>query len=137
MAVVDNRQTLAKRVGLFHVMSGQQHGLPCLVIFANDFPQQDARLGIEAGAGFVEKQDLRIVHHGAGNGEPLHHAAGKSAHHLIGTFREFEFFKQGVGALISQLGSKSKVGAVEDEDLAGGQREIEVGTLRDDADQDA
>ena len=65
--MVHNSEPLAERVGLFHVVRGEQHGFAELVVFANDLPEQDARLRIEAGAGFVEEQNLRIVHHGAGD----------------------------------------------------------------------
>ena len=75
---------MRQRVSLFHIVRGQQDRLAALVVFANDFPQQQPRLRIEPGAGLVEKKHLRIVHHGARNGETLHHAAGESAHHLIG-----------------------------------------------------
>jgi hypothetical protein len=51
-------------------------------------------LRIEAGAGLIQEKYLRIVHHGAGDRESLHHAAGKSAHDLIGAIGEFESFKE-------------------------------------------
>ncbi len=114
VAVIDDGQPLAERVGLFHVVRGQQDGFAELVVFANDLPEQDAGLRIESGAGLVEKQDLRIVHHGARDGEALHHAAGKSAHHLIGAIGELEFFEQCVGALVAFFGGDAEVGAVED-----------------------
>jgi hypothetical protein len=101
MAVIDDGQALAQPIGLFHVMSGQQNGPSRMVVFANDLPQENPGLRIEPGARFVEKQDLWIVHHGAGNGKPLHHASGEAAHHLVRAFGELELLEQRVGALIS------------------------------------
>jgi len=43
------------------------------------------------------------VHHGAGDGKPLHHPAQKTAHHLVGALRELELLKQRVSALIPLL----------------------------------
>src|SRR5271156_3052155 len=75
------------------------------------------------------------MHHGASNRKPLHHASGKAPHHLVCALSEFELLKQRVGALISELGANSEVGAVKNEDLAGSQRKIQIGSLRHDADQ--
>ncbi len=92
-------------------------------------------MGIEPGAGFVEKNNLGIVHHGPRDGKALHHAAGKSTDHLIGALGEFEFFEQSVGEIVSGFGGDSEVSGMEGQDLAGGQREIEIRTLRHDADE--
>jgi len=73
--VVDDGKALAERVGFFHVVRGEQNGFAGLVVLANDLPQEQARLRVETGAGLVQKQHLRIVHHGARDGEALHHAA--------------------------------------------------------------
>src|SRR6185369_8106665 len=77
--VIDNGETLAERVSLFHVVRRQEDRLAALVVFANDLPEQQTRLRIESGAWFVEKEHLRIVHHRACDRETLHHAAGEPA----------------------------------------------------------
>src|SRR6202166_5031338 len=105
------------------------------MIFANDLPEKNPGLRIEPGTRLIEKQHLRIVHHGAGDGKPLHHAAGKPADHLVSAFCELELLEQRVGALISLLGCDSEISRVKDENLASGQRKIQVGALRYDADQ--
>ena len=99
LPVVDDDQPLAERVSFFHVVRGQHDRFAELVVFANDLPEQDARLRIEPGARLIEKQNLRIVHHGAGDRQALHHSAGKSTDHLRGAIGELEFFEQFVGAL--------------------------------------
>ena len=78
---------------------------------------------------------MRIVHHGARYRKPLHHAAGKSAHHLISTIRELEFFEQRCSPFIPLFCAESEVRAVEGENLAGCQREIQIRALRDNSDQ--
>jgi len=55
-AVIDNREAFAERVGFFHVVGGQQDCFAALIVFANDFPQEQAGLRVEASAGFVEKR---------------------------------------------------------------------------------
>jgi hypothetical protein len=75
------------------------------------------------------------MHHGAGDGEPLHHAAGKSAYHLIRAVGQLKFFQQLAGALVAILSTDPEIRAVEGEDFTGGQRKIEIRTLRDDSDQ--
>ena len=104
-AVIDDGQALAERVGFFHVVRGEQNGFAALVVLANDLPQEQTRLRIEAGAGLVEKKHLRIVHHGARDGKPLHHAAGKAAHHLVGAVGELEALEQRGRALLRVRGS--------------------------------
>ena len=97
-AVIDDGEALAERVGFFHVVRGQQNGFAALVVLANDFPEQQSRLRIEAGARLVEEEHLRIVHHGARDGEALHHAAGESADHLVGAVGQLEAVEKRCGA---------------------------------------
>ena len=97
--MINDGQALAKRVGFFHVVRGEQNGFAALVVLADDLPQKQARLRIETGAWLVEEENLRIVHHGARNRKPLHHAAGKTAHQLVGAVGQFEAFEQNFGAL--------------------------------------
>ena len=55
MAVINDGQALAQRVGFVHVMGSQQDGFSRLVVFANDLPQQNPGLRIKPGARLVEK----------------------------------------------------------------------------------
>src|SRR5271163_1344860 len=83
LSVIDDSEPLAERVGFFHIVRCEQNSFAALVVFANNFPQKLARLWLEPGAGLIYKQNLRVMHHGA----------GKSADELIGTVGEFETFK--------------------------------------------
>src|SRR5208337_1782769 len=98
-------------------------------------PQQQAGLRTESGAGFVSEKRLGAVHPGARDRQTLHHAARKSTDHLVGTVGEFEAIEQFFRALAALAGIDAKVGAVEKQNLASGQRKIKVGTLLHDADQ--
>jgi hypothetical protein len=132
--VVDDREVPAQCVGLFHVVSGEQDGAAFLVVLADNFPQQEPRLWIQACARFVEKQDRRVVHHGARDRNALHHAAGKAADELVGAIRQLEAIEQDAGALGAFVRTEAEIGSVEEENLARGEREIQVRALRHDSD---
>src|SRR5712691_10269399 len=61
----------------------------------------------------IEKKHLRVVHHGAGDREALHHAAGEAADHLVGAIGEFEALEEGFGALGAFLRGQAEISAVE------------------------
>ena len=104
------------------------------VVLADDFPEKQTRLRVQAGAGFVEEKNLRIVHHGARDRKPLHHAAGETADHLIGSIRQLEPFEENSGAFGAFVRRKTEIGAVKGENFARGEGKIEIGTLGHDAD---
>ena len=58
-AVVHDREPVAELVGLLHVVRGEQDRLALVVQLAEDLPQGDAALRVEAGGGLVEEQDRR------------------------------------------------------------------------------
>src|SRR5882724_466099 len=134
-AVINNREAFAERVGFFHVVGGQQNCFAALIVFANDFPQEQAGLRVEASTGFVEKKNLRVMHHGARDGKALHHAAGKAADHLVGAIGEFETLQEGCRALGAFLRGEAEIRAVKSEDFASGEGKIQIGALGHDADE--
>ena len=133
--MIDDGEALAECVGFFHVVRGKQNSFAALVVLANDFPEQQACLRIEAGAGLVQEEHLRIVHHGAGDGETLHHSAGKTADDLIGAVGELEALEKRFRALVALVRAETKIGAVKNENFASRQRKVEIGTLGYDANQ--
>src|SRR3984957_11508807 len=133
--MVNDGDAMGKRVGLFHIVRRQQDRFASLVVFANDLPQKQFGLRIKAGAGFVEKQHLGIVHHGARNRETLHHAAGKPAHHLVGAVGQLEAVQQFFRTPGSLFGTEAEICAVKKQNLARGKRKVEIRTLRHHADQ--
>src|SRR3984957_6279115 len=134
-AVIDDGEALAECVGFFHVVRGEQNRFAAAVVLANDLPQQQARLRIETSAGLIQEKYLRIVHHGARDGEALHHAAGESTHDLVGAVSELEALEERCRALVALVRAEAKIGAVKSQNFARGQRKIEIGTLRHHADQ--
>ncbi len=118
--MVSDSQALAERVGLIHIMSSRQDGFPGLVVFADDLPQENSGLRIEASR-FGSSKNAWGSCIMARAMKPLHHASGKAADHLVRAFRELEFFEQSVRAFIPSPRSNSEVGSVEGEDLAGSQ----------------
>ncbi len=57
--VVDDRETFTERVGFFHVVRGEENGFAALVVFADDFPQQQTGLWVQAGAWLVSSSEDR------------------------------------------------------------------------------
>ena len=79
LAVIDDGDAVAEPLGFVHVMRGEQHSAAGLAEAADDVPELAARLRIEAGRRFVEKQQLRIADEGTGHGQPLLLSAGEIA----------------------------------------------------------
>src|SRR5262249_10463940 len=65
----------------------------------------------------------------------LHHPAGKTAHELIGAVDELELLEKLRGPGLPLRRRNAEVGAMENEDLPSGQGKIEIGALRNDADE--
>ncbi len=72
--LIDDGDAIAELVGLLHVVRGEEDRLPVDVQLAEDLPQRDPALGIEASSGFIEEQHRRSVHHRSRHHEPLGHA---------------------------------------------------------------
>ena len=77
LAVVDDGDAVAEFVGLFHVVGGEDDGDALFAQAADGVPHGDAALRVEAGAGFVEKEDLGAMGDGAGDLDALGEAAGE------------------------------------------------------------
>ena len=134
-AMINDGEALTQRVGLFHVVSGQQNRFAALVVFADDFPQEQTGLRVQASTRLVQEKDLRIVHHGASDGETLHHAAGESANHLVGAIGELEAVEKSFRTLGAFVRGNAEIGAMEGQNLAGSKRKIQIGALGDNANQ--
>ena len=73
--MVHDRHPTRQLLGLLHVVGGQQDRLAGRVQLAEDLPQRDAALRVEAGGRLVEEQDLRSVEDRPGHHQPLCHPA--------------------------------------------------------------
>src|SRR5713101_669502 len=106
-----------------------------LSLYSRTISQRSKRVcGSKPALGSSRKRTCG-VHHGAGNGEALHHAAGESANHLIGAIGELEAVEERFSALGTLVRSKAEVGAMESQNFARGQRKVQIWALGDDADQ--
>ena len=79
LSVVHDRDLVAERVGLVHVVRGQHDRLAAGLDQIDEVPEVPARLRVEAGRGFVEEEHLRVIDDRERHQEPLALAAGKLA----------------------------------------------------------
>ena len=84
VAMIDDGHAIAEPFGLVHVMGGQQDGPAAILQVPDHVPELAARLGVQAGGGLVEEEDLGISDQRDGDGEPLLLAAGKLLDQGIG-----------------------------------------------------
>ncbi len=132
--MIDNRDSLAKLVCLFHVMRRQKNRLTFSVEFAQQIPHRAARLRIEPGGRLVEEQNRRIVHQRAPDLQSLNHAAGKTIDLFIGPIDQLEPFEQSSCSRLALLLRHAEIFGVEQKDLTRRQAAIKVVDLRHDAD---
>ncbi len=78
-AVVHDGHAVAEPFGFVHIVRRQQNGTAHALELFDQIPKLAARLRIEAGGGFVEKQQIGIADQRAGQREPLFLSAGKVA----------------------------------------------------------
>ena len=133
-AVVDDREPVAELVGLLHVVRGEEDRLAVAVQLAEDVPERDAALRVEAGGRLVEEQDRGPVHDRPGHHEPLGHAAGEREHRRLRPIGQAELLEQSAGLGLRRLGVHAEEAAVEVEVLPDRERAVERVRLRDDAD---
>ena len=63
---------------------------PCLTLLEQHLLDLAGRAGVEAGERFVENDEVRVVHQGAGERHLLQHALGEAAAALMGMRAEAE-----------------------------------------------
>ena len=97
LAVVEDRDPLAERVGLLHVVRREQDRQPVPVEVAEDPPEVDSRLRVDPRGRLVEEEHLRPVGERAGDHQPLREPARELEHHRAGTLGEGELVEQLVG----------------------------------------
>jgi hypothetical protein len=78
-AVIDDGDLVAQALRLFHVVGGQQDGLAACAHGLDQRPEVASGLGVEAGGGFVEKDQVRVVDQRDGQQQALALAAGELA----------------------------------------------------------
>ena len=70
-SVVHNRHAIAQPRGFLHVVGGQEHRPPARLESLDNLPGLAARLRVEAGGGFVEKEQFRVANERAAEREAL------------------------------------------------------------------
>ena len=98
LAVVDDGEAVAERVGLFHVVGGEDDGDAFAAEGLDGVPHGDAALRIEAGAGLVEEEDLGAMGDGAGDLQALREAAAERLRIGGGAVAEAKLLEQLRGA---------------------------------------
>ena len=98
LAVVDDRDPLAEGVGLLHVVRREEDRLALAVEVAEDLPEVDAGLRVDARGRLVEEEHARPVRERARDHQPLREAAGELEDHRVGALGERELLEQLVGA---------------------------------------
>ena len=134
LPLVDDGQPVAKLIGFFHVVRRHDDGPPLRVQLAQNLPQRETRLGIEADRRLVEEDDARIVRQSAGDHEPLLLAAGELVDlriHLVG---DSEPLEQLLPSACGFGAGNPEVGGVEDEILDDAEAAIGIRPLRHDSD---
>src|SRR6185437_939327 len=134
LAVVDDGDALAKLVGLFHVVGGEDDGDAFFAQAAHGFPHGDAALWIETGTGLVEKKHGGTVGDGAGDLNALLKSAGKLGGEAFGALQQMKLIEEGIGAGAGIGSAEAEVFAVEVEILKDGERAVKRVVLRYNAD---
>ena len=96
-AVVHDGQTVTELIGLFHVVRGEKDRLAVAVQLAQDLPQRDATLGVEACRRFVQEQDVRPVQDRPGHHQTLGHPARQREDRGIGPVGQVELLQELLG----------------------------------------
>ena len=134
LAVVEDRDPLAERVGLLHVVGGQEDRQPVAVEIAEDAPEVVAGLGVEPRGRLVEEEHLRPVRERAGDHQALGEPARELEDHRGRPLAECELVEQLVGAVPGRAAREAEEAAVVVEVLPDRERAVERVRLRDDPD---
>ncbi len=82
LAVGDVGKAMAA-LRFIHVMGGDEHGEALAGEGVNLLPEIATRLGVDAGGGLIEEQELRAMNQARGEREPLFPAAAQLARELL------------------------------------------------------
>ena len=130
--MVHDRDPLAEPVGLLHVVRGEQDRLAFAVQLAEQVPQREPALRVQARGRLVQEQHRRAVEDGPRHHQPLGHAAGQRVHRRLGPLRQLELLEQVAGDLLGRLGAHAEQPAVEVQVLPHGELAVQGVLLRDD-----
>lgn len=87
--MVHDYHVACQALGLLHVVCGEEDGGSGLPVEVEHLAPEDlAVVGVKAGGGLVQEEDLGRVHHGAGDFEALGNAARIAAHVVVLAVRQ-------------------------------------------------
>ena len=101
---------------------------------ADDVPQREPALRVEARGRLVEEQHVGVVHDRPGDHQPLRHAARQLVDVGAGPVGEPELLEQLAGLAVCFARVHAEVATVEEEVLGDVERTVEGVRLRHDAD---
>jgi len=117
---------------IFHVVGGDDDGFSEAVVIADNLPRAARRVcGSRPALGLVEEQHFGVVHQWRGRWRGrCNHASREGAGHMIGAVGQLKLPSSSAVRRSALAGALAEVGAVEQQDLAGSEGEIEVGRCR-------
>src|SRR4030042_1102633 len=83
-AAVSHQPQAVAAFRFIHDVAGHNYGHSLLVEPVKVVPEGHPELGVDAYGRFVEKEELRPVYHGAGEGNPPPHASAEGGHNAAG-----------------------------------------------------
>ena len=136
LAMIHNGDAVAQLVGLIHVVRGEEHGEVARALeLVEHLPYRDARNGVEAGGGLVQKKDARIVHQAPRDLEPAPHAAGKRFGLCIAPLGQIDGFEHRIDVLLALFARHAVKLGVDRQVFLQGQILVAGERLRNDADR--
>jgi hypothetical protein len=133
--VIHDRHPLAQLVGLLHVMGGEQDRLPVAIELAEDLPQREPALRVEARGGLVQEQHRGTVEDRARHHQTLSHPSRERVHRRAGPLRELELLEQLVRDAIGLVRAHAEQAPMEVQVLPDRELAVERVLLGDRADQ--
>ena len=127
LAVVHGQQLL-ELFGFVDVGGGHQHGHAGVfgAQFAHQCPELAAGKRVDAGGGFVQNQQVGVVHQGAAQAEFLLHAAGELAGGAAGKGRQAGGLHQALDVLLALVFVQAEQAGVEINVFIHRQRGVEI-----------
>ena len=127
---MDDGHAIGHRLGLGHLVGGQQHRHASGTLLADELSDRDATVEIDAGGRLVEEQDPRLADQGQCQAEPLLLATGETAPRGVGLSLEIESAEQR-----GWLQGVVIVRGIEPECLGGRHDRVDPALLEHDADR--
>ena len=125
-----NKRHAVAVLGLVHVVSGNENGLPAAGEVVYKVPEVSPHDRVNAGRGFIEKEYGRVVKYGAAQGKALLYASGKRSHHLVHALPDSRHLPYEVHALAKPLSAKPVELAEKNQVLTHGQVIVQGELLR-------